>query len=62
MHNKILLSEKSKSHPNMALVDNLMEKTFYFQRKDIIDNPCGIALLLQKYSYLGTECQVITIK
>ena len=46
----------------MALVDDLMEKTFYFRRKDIINNPCGIALLLQKYPYLGTECQVITIK
>ena len=29
-HNRILLSEKSKSHPNMALVDDLMEKTFFF--------------------------------
>ena len=54
-HNRILLSEKSKSHPNMALVDDLMEKTFYFRRKDIIDNPCGIALLLQKYPYLGGD-------
>ena len=37
-HNKILLTEKSKKEPNPALVNDLMDKTFFFRRKDILEN------------------------
>lgn len=57
-HNKILLTEKSKKEPNPALVNDLMDKTFFFRRKDILENPSEIDVLLQKYPFLGTEDQV----
>lgn len=56
-HNKILLTEKSKKEPNPALVNDLMDKTF-FRRKDILENPSEIDVLLQKYPFLWTEDQV----
>ena len=57
-HNKILLIEKSKKEPNPALVNDLMDKTFFFRQKDILENPSEIDVLLQKYPFLGTEDQV----
>ena len=57
-HNKVLIKEKSKSHPNSQVVSDLMEKTFSIRRDDIVTNSCNITQLLTKYPFLSEENQV----
>ena len=59
-HNKILVSEKAKVNPNMMIVNELMDKTFYMRREDITNNPCVVSTLLSKYPFLSVENQVTT--
>ena len=60
-HNKILINEMSKAHPNSCVVKELMEKSFSMRRQDIMDNPCDITTLLVKYPYLSEQDQVVVI-
>lgn len=58
-HNKVLIKEKSKSHPNSQVVSDLMEITFSIRRDDIVTISCNITQLLTKYPFLSEENQVL---
>ena len=57
-HNKVLLLENKKAHPNMVVVTTLMEWTFPFRRKDILAMPYDIASIFVKYPFLQNIEQV----
>lgn len=48
-HNKLLIMESKKSHPNMAVVSNLMDRSFALRRSDILTKSCDITTLFTKY-------------
>ena len=50
--------EKSKSHPNMDIVSELMSVSFAMRRQDILENVCDVTEVLGKYPFLGTSDQV----
>lgn len=57
-HVKVLKNEKVKSHPNMQVVEDLMEKTFFMRRSDITNNARDILAILNEYPFLSVEDQV----
>ena len=57
-HNKVLLMESKKGHPNMAVVVPLMERTFSFRRADILANSSDVTSILMKYPFLQHVDQV----
>lgn len=54
-HNRVLKTEYVKSHPNMHLVSELMNLTFAMRRADILNNPCDVNTILEKYPSLQTD-------
>ena len=50
--------EKSKSRPNMDIVNELMSVSFAMRRQDFLENVCDITKVLGKYLFLGTSDQV----
>lgn len=59
-HNKILILESKKAHPTMLVVSELMERTFAFRRKDILDASYDIETIVSKYPFLQNTEQVNT--
>ena len=54
-HNRVLKSEYAKTRPNKKIVTELMTLTFPMRRTEILNNPCDINQLLEKYPFLQTE-------
>ena len=54
-HNRVLKTEYTKAHHNMHLVSELMNLTFAMRRFDILNNPCDINGILEKYPFLQTD-------
>ena len=50
--------EYKKQNPNLEVVNELMVSTFALRRKDILNNPCDLRTLLDKYPFLRTIDQV----
>lgn len=57
-HNKILVLESKKSNPNMAIVTQLMQRTFSFRRIDILNSPRDIKSIFSSYPFLQNIDQV----
>lgn len=57
-HNKALSTESLKSKPNLQLVEELMNLSYKMRRVDILDNPCDLSSLFEKYPFLKNEKQV----
>ena len=57
-HNKVLLIESKKAHPNMLVVGDLMERTFAMRRRDILESSYDINTILSKYPFLQNGEQV----
>ena len=57
-HNKLLLSESTKAHPNKAVVSEAMKLSFAMRRNDVVANVQGIPYLLAKYPFLGDKDEV----
>ena len=54
-HNRVLKSQYSKSHPNQQIVTELMRITFAMRRTDILNCPCDVKTIFEKYPFLQTE-------
>lgn len=54
-HNRVLLTQYGKSHPNHQIISDLMELTFAMRRSDILHTPMDIHGILQKYPFLQTD-------
>ncbi len=57
-HNKILIMESKKTHPNLGIVNPLMERTFAFRRADILSNGGDVVTIFCKYPFLQSADQV----
>ena len=58
-HNQKLKKEYKKRHPNMTLVDELMDVSFSMRRRDLLDNPCDITTVFANYPCLQNPEQVL---
>ena len=56
---KVLIVESKKVHPNMIAVNELMDCTFSFRRKDILTTSGDIETITAKYPFLQHSEQVI---
>ena len=56
--NTALSTESLKSKPNLQLVEELMNLLYKMRRVDILDNPCDLLSLFEKYPFLKNEEQV----
>ena len=57
-HNRLLLSESMKNHPNRAVVLEAMKLSFVMRRNDIVTSRPPIPELLEKYPFLGDMNEV----
>ena len=57
-HNRLLLSESMKNHPNKAVVSEAMKLSFAMRRNDIVTSRPPIPELLEKYPFLGDMDEV----
>ena len=49
-HNKVLILESKKAHPNMTVVRELMQTTFALRRRDILNTSYNTQTLFSKYT------------
>ena len=54
-HNRVLKAEFSKTRHNKQIVSELMNVTFSMRRADILQSPCDIIKILEKYPFLQTD-------
>lgn len=54
-HNRVLRAEFAKAHHNKQIVSELMSITFSMRRADILQSPCDINSILEKYPFLQTD-------
>ena len=57
-HTKALQTEFKKTHHNLQIVNELMSSSFALRRKDILEHPCGLKAVLEKYPFLRNPDQV----
>ena len=57
-HNKFLLGEFTKAHPNRASVAEAMKLSYSMRRKDITSSERPVLQLLNLYPFLGDKDEV----
>ena len=55
---KFLQKEEKKKVVNQCIIENLMQRTFAFRRKEIIDTPTAIVNIIRRYPSLRRPQQV----
>ena len=57
-HIKFMQKEEKKKTANRAIISNLMERTFPYRRKEIVEKPTALANIIKRYPSLRRHKQV----
>ena len=57
-HNKAVIAEFKKTKAKVQVVDELMDSSSPLRQQYILDNPCDLVSLFEKYPFLQKEREV----